>query len=59
MLDRIEAWEKEEDGYVRVWKLDDLCDLDRNESWFSDMAEKGLFVDHFTTWFAWFKRGRP
>lgn len=59
MLDRIEAWEKEEDGYVRMWKLDDLCDLDRNESWFSDMAEKGLFVDHFTRWSVWFKRGRP
>ncbi|WP_294855684.1 DUF2812 domain-containing protein [uncultured Oscillibacter sp.] len=59
MLDRIEAWEKEEDGYVRKWKLDDLCDLDRNESWFSDMAEKGLFVDHFTRWSVWFRRGRP
>ncbi|WP_312280250.1 DUF2812 domain-containing protein [Oscillibacter sp.] len=59
MLDRIEAWEKEEDGYVRKWKPDDLCDLDRNESWFSDMAEKGLFVDHFTRWSVWFKRGAP
>ncbi len=59
MLDRIEAWEKEEDGYVRKWKLDDLCDLDRNESWFSDMAEKGLFVDHFTRWSVWFRRGTP
>ncbi|WP_312613653.1 DUF2812 domain-containing protein [Oscillibacter sp.] len=59
MPDRVEALEKDESEYVRRWKPDDLCDLDRNESWFSDMAEQGLFVDHFTRWSVWFKRGTP
>ena len=59
MLDRVAPREKEEREYVRKWKPDDLCDLDRNESWFSDMAEQGLFVDRFTRWSVWFKRGTP
>ncbi|WP_312939474.1 DUF2812 domain-containing protein [Oscillibacter sp.] len=59
MLDRVENQEKGEEEYVRRWKPDDLWNLDRNESWFSDMAEQGLFVDHFTQWSVWFKRGTP
>jgi len=39
--------------------LDDICDLDRNESWFSDMAEQGLFIDHFGIWSAYFRQGTP
>lgn len=59
MLDRVEPREKDEEECVRKWMLDDLCDLDRNESWFSDMAEQGLFVDHFGIRSIWFKRGTP
>jgi len=59
MFDRVEHRAKDESLCVRKWMLDDICDLDRNESWFSDMAEQGLFIDHFGSWSAYFKKGTP
>lgn len=59
MADGLRVRDGEEAEQVRKWRLDDLCDLDRNESWFSDMAEQGLFVDRFTRWSVWFRRGTP
>lgn len=59
MFDKVENPQRTE-RLVRKWMLDDICDLDRNESWFSDMAEQGLFIDHFGFWSsAWFKKGTP
>lgn len=59
MADQVENGAEEEDLCVRKWMLDDICDLDRNESWFSDMAEQGLFIDHFGIRSAYFKKGTP
>lgn len=59
MFDRVERGEEGENLCVRKWMLDDICDLDRNESWFSDMAEQGLFIDHFGIWSAYFRRETP
>ncbi|MEA4941563.1 MAG: DUF2812 domain-containing protein [Oscillibacter sp.] len=56
MADQVERGEEKENLCVRKWMLDDICDLDRNESWFSDMAEQGLFIDHFGRWSAYFRR---
>lgn len=59
MADRVECGAEGENLCVRKWMLDDICDLDRNESWFSDMAEQGLFIDHFGRWSAYFRRETP
>lgn len=50
----------ERDGEdVRKRMRSDLFDLDHNESWFSDLAEQGLFLDRFEGRYAWFRRGTP
>ncbi|WP_369282701.1 DUF2812 domain-containing protein [Oscillibacter sp. GMB15532] len=49
----------EEAKEVRKRMRSDLFDLDHNESWFSDLAERGLFLDRFEGRYAWFKRGTP
>lgn len=59
MLDRVEDREKGEEEYVRKRMKSDLFDLDHNESWFSDLAEQGLFLDRFEGRYAWFRRGAP
>lgn len=46
-------------GYSWKWKPNDICDLDHNESWFSSMAEQGLFLDHVGQWRVCFKEGPP
>ncbi len=59
MFDRVEHRAADGSDTVRRWIRDDISDLDRNESWFSDMAEQGLFIDHFGACFAYFRKGTP
>ncbi|MEA5042882.1 MAG: DUF2812 domain-containing protein [Oscillibacter ruminantium] len=59
MFDRVEHRAADGSNTVRRWIRDDISDLDRNESWFSDMAEQGLFIDHFGACFAYFRKGTP
>ena len=44
---------------VRRWMPDDLSDIDRNESWLSDLAEQGLFLREIDGKRAWFRQGTP
>lgn len=44
---------------VRKWLLDDIADIDCNESWLSDLAGEGLVLDHLGARFAYFKRDTP
>ena len=39
--------------------LDDMYALGRNESWFADMAKKGLHLKRFGRFFVHFEKGEP
>lgn len=58
MFDKVEKTERTE-RLVRKWKVDDLRAIDRNESWFSDMAEQGLFLESVGRYFVKFREGTP
>lgn len=44
---------------VKRLMLDDIYAIDRNESWFSDMAKKGLHLKKFGRRFVYFEKGEP
>lgn len=45
--------------FVKRLMLDDIYAIDRNESWFSDMAKKGLHLKKFGRIFIYFEEGKP
>ena len=44
---------------VKKFMPGDLWDFGKNESWFSDMALKGLHLQSIGSWFAVFEKGQP
>ncbi|ATW23513.1 DUF2812 domain-containing protein [Candidatus Formimonas warabiya] len=44
---------------VRRFMQDDIWNLGRNESWFSDMAKKGLHLRRIGLFFATFEKAEP
>ena len=44
---------------VKRLMLDDNCAIGRNESWFSDMAKRGLHLKKFGRIFIYFEKGEP
>ena len=45
--------------FVKRFLLGDLWDYGKNESWFSDMAAKGLHLQSLGNWLAVFEKGQP
>lgn len=44
---------------VRRFLLGNLWDFGKNESWFSDMALKGMHLQSIGSWFVVFEKGEP
>ena len=44
---------------VRKFQLGDLWEYGKNESWFSDMAAKGLHMQSIGNWLVTFEKGEP
>ena len=42
---------------VKRLMLDDVYAIGRNESWFSDMAKRGLHLKKFGRWYIYFEKG--
>lgn len=58
MFERVEKTEGTE-GLVHRWLPEDICNIDRMESWLSDMAKEGLFLDTIHAYRASFRRSVP